>query len=206
MSTRSRTRSLVFCALGIALMAVGAFITVPFGPVPFTLQTFMLILLALVLTPSELLVVAGGYLILGGLGLPIGAGFKGGIGWLFGPTGGFLMAYFVGSLIVSLPRIIANRRARNLFNDTVGPETLRSSLALDVLVALVITAVVYTLGVLWFTIVTNTGIEAALAACVLPFIIPDAIKLVAAIICAQPVRVALGRASWRSAAQRRKTF
>jgi biotin transport system substrate-specific component len=70
-----------------------------------------------------------------------------------------------------------------------------------VLTALIITVVVYALGTLWFTQVMGTGIEAALASCVIPFIIPDLIKLVAAIICAQPIRIALGRASWRKPAR-----
>jgi biotin transport system substrate-specific component len=73
----------------------------PIGPVPFTLQSLVLIVIVLVLNLGPALTAIVGYLILGAIGLPIGAGFKGGIGWLIGPTGGFLFGFLLAVLFVA---------------------------------------------------------------------------------------------------------
>jgi biotin transport system substrate-specific component len=187
MQQGTRTRSIALCGLSIALLAVGAFISLPLGPVPFTLQTLMLVLVVLILTPGEALVTVGGYLLIGALGLPVFAGMQGGFARLAGPAGGFLIGFFVGTLIISLLRFALAKRTKSF----------GSSLALDIVVAVVICLASYALGTLWFAVSTGATVEAALAACVLPFVIPDAIKAVAAIACAQPVRIALGRAAWK---------
>ena len=54
-ATASRTRSLVFVALCVAIMAVSAWVTVPIGPVPITLQMFAIVFSILVLTPKQCL-------------------------------------------------------------------------------------------------------------------------------------------------------
>ncbi len=89
----SRTRSVVLCGLSIALLAVGAAIVVPLGPIPFTAQTLMLFLIMLILTPKEAVIAVAGYLVLGAIGLPIFSAFRGGPGVLLGPTGGFLIGW-----------------------------------------------------------------------------------------------------------------
>ncbi|MDR3315413.1 MAG: biotin transporter BioY [Coriobacteriales bacterium] len=187
MNRNSRTRSIVLCGLSIALLAVGAAIQITVGPIPFTLQTLMLILIVLILTPREALVAVGGYLVLGAVGLPIFAGFKGGLGVLFGPTGGFLIGFFVGALLACLLRLLLEKRATKF----------GTSLALDVAIILVVMAASYAFGTAWFVFSTGTAVAQALALCVLPFLLPDALKAAAAFVCAQPVRVALGRATWR---------
>ncbi|MDR3308309.1 MAG: biotin transporter BioY [Coriobacteriales bacterium] len=185
----NRTRSIVLCGLSIALLAVGAFITVPFGPIPFTLQTLMLVLVVLILTPAESLVAVGGYLLLGALGLPVFAGFRGGLGVLVGPTGGFLLGFFVGTLIFALIRIALRKRELGAVGMVVT----------DITAAVVISLASYAFGTLWFSVSTQATIPAALAACVVPFVVPDVIKAMGAIACAQPVRAALGRSAPRRA-------
>ena len=181
---RSRTQSIVLCGLSIALLAVGAAITLPFGPVPFTLQTLMLILIVLILTPQETVAAVGGYLLLGAIGLPLFSGFRGGFGILLGPTGGFLMGFFVAALLVAALR------------GAFGPKATgkKGSLALDVASILIVILSYYAFGLAWFMSLTGSTLTGALGLCVLPFLIPDAIKAAAAFICAQPVRIALKRA------------
>lgn len=182
----SRIKSIVLCGLCIALIAVGAAIQLPLGPIPFTLQTFMLTFVLLILTPAEALACVGGYLVLGAVGLPVFAGFKGGIGALLGPTGGFLLGFFLAAGVVSLIRILIERRLTGM----------KAFVALDLLLVVVINLVTYAMGTWWFTVATGTTVIAALVACVIPFLLPDIVKAVAALVCAQPVRVALGRAKW----------
>jgi biotin transport system substrate-specific component len=104
MNNTTRTRGLVLSGLSIALLSVGAFITVPFGPVPFTLQTMMLGIVVCILSPKQAVVAVAGYLLLGTLGLPIFAGMRGGIGVLAGPTGGFLVGFLVATVIIAVLR------------------------------------------------------------------------------------------------------
>jgi biotin transport system substrate-specific component len=186
----SRTRSLVLCGLSIALLSVGAAIQLPLGPIPFTLQTLMFVLIVLVLTPAEALVAVGGYLVLGAIGLPVFAGFRGGFGVLLGPTGGFLAGFFVAALFTGLMRTLLGSKAQSLW----------LSVTLDVLCVLVATGICYAFGTWWFAFSTGASISAALAACVIPFLVPDVFKDVAAFVCAQPIRIALGRTGWRSRA------
>jgi biotin transport system substrate-specific component len=169
-------------------LSVGAAIQVPLGPIPFTLQTLSLILVLLILTPAEALGAVGGYLAIGLIGLPVFAGFRGGFGVLLGPTGGFLTGFFVAALAVALLRV--------LLEDRVGGHWAAAAV-LDVLCVVAATVAYYAVGVLWFSFSTGATISASLAVCVLPFLIPDILKAVAAFVCAQPIRVALGRATWR---------
>ena len=92
----SRTRSIAFVALTVAITAVSAWVTVPLGPVPFTLQIFAVAFMVLVLQPKEAVAAITAYLVLGAVGVPVFSGMRGGIGVLAGATGGFLWGYLLG--------------------------------------------------------------------------------------------------------------
>ena len=72
------------------------------GGVPVTLQTFVIMLSALLLSPTDALIATLLYLILGLIGLPVFSGFQSGLVGLLGPTGGFLISFPVASLLISL--------------------------------------------------------------------------------------------------------
>ena len=92
----SRTRSIAFVALTVAITAVSAWVTVPLGPVPFTLQIFAVAFMVLVLQPKEAVAAITAYLVLGAVGVPVFSGMRGGNGVLAGATGGFLWGYLLG--------------------------------------------------------------------------------------------------------------
>ena len=71
---KSRTRSVAYVGMTVALMAVSAWIALPLGPVPFTLQTFVLAFSLMVLRPGECLAALGAYLLLGAAGVPVFSG------------------------------------------------------------------------------------------------------------------------------------
>jgi biotin transport system substrate-specific component len=75
--------------------------------------------------------------------------------------------------------------------------------ALDLVLIVAISLSTYALGTWWFTVSTGATVSAALAACVIPFLLPDILKAAAALVCAQPVRVALGRAKGTQPASER---
>ena len=109
-ASREKTRSMAYVALCIAVMAVSAWVTVPIGPVPVTLQMFAFTFAIVVLSPKECIAATAGYLLLGAVGLPVFSGMQGGLAKLMGPTGGFLWGYLVG-VAVACVLLAALRRA-----------------------------------------------------------------------------------------------
>ena len=89
-------KDFIFAALFTAFIAVSAMITVPLGPIPFTLQTFAITLVMFIAKPKVALLSMVIYILLGAIGAPIFSSMKGGIGVLMGPTGGFLIGYLLG--------------------------------------------------------------------------------------------------------------
>ena len=125
----SRTRSIAFVALTIALMGVSAWVAIPFGPVMLTLQMFALMFALLALTPRECLAAIAGYLALGAVGLPMFSGMRGGIGMLLGPTGAICGGMWWPRPWRSLcgrrcaARLAAAQLARSLQEGARGPST-----------------------------------------------------------------------------------
>lgn len=172
--TESRSRSIAFTALCIAIMAVSAWITVPIGPVPFTLQMFAITFAILVLTPGQAMCAIAGYLALGAIGVPVFSGMRGGIGVLMGPTGGFLWGYLIG--VALAVAVLALFRRRGIDNFAVG-----------VACGLIFTAVAYACGWFQYMFVAGVGPLQSLMVTVAPFIVVDIVKIVAATAVARAV-------------------
>ena len=173
-ATDSRSRSVAFTALSIAIITVSAWITVPIGPVPFTLQMFAVTFAILVLAPKQAIGAIAGYLALGAIGVPVFSGMRGGIGVLMGPTGGFLWGYLIGvSLAVA---VLALFRRRGIDNFAVG-----------MLCGIVFTAVAYVCGWFQYMFVAGVGPFESFLVTVAPFVIVDIIKVVAATAVARTV-------------------
>ena len=94
-----KTKDLALCALFAALIAVCAWISIP-ATVPFTLQTFAIFAALGLLGGKRGTVAVAVYLLLGAIGVPVFAGFQGGIGALLGTTGGYLLGFLLTALIV----------------------------------------------------------------------------------------------------------
>lgn len=173
MQTKTKTQNLVTIALMAAFIAAMSQIIIPIGSIPFSLGLFGVLLTAALLRPSQAMASLGVYLVLGIVGVPVFAGFNAGPQALLGPTGGFLAGYFVVALATSL-----------------GIKYLRS-IPLRFLAGLGGLAGCYALGTLWYMVQGHVGFGAAFIACVAPFVIPDIIKLVAALALGQTVRTRL---------------
>lgn len=184
MSTASGSRSdsavreiahvAVFAALIVALTLFPA-IEIGISPVPITLQTFAVALAAMLLGARRGALTVLTYLALIAIGLPVAAGYVGGLGVFAGPTGGFLVGFVPQALIVGALATWATRRRVSV------PRLLLAGLAgLPVL---------YALGTLWLMAVTGLGVGAALAAAVTPFVIGDVVKnVLAAVVAAGALR------------------
>ena len=176
----SRTQSIVRIALTIAIMAVSAWISIPIGPVPFTLQCFAVAFAICVLPAKECLASVGGYLVLGAFGVPVFSSMRGGISILAGVTGGFLWGYFIGAL--------AGLAILAAFKKMGKDRTFVACLCACVAYLLC----TYFCGTVQFMGVAGASVQAALAACVIPFVAVDVAKLVAASLVARAVDRAVG--------------
>ena len=174
MSVRNLSRAALFAAL----MALCAWISVP-APVPFTLQTFALFLAPGLLGGRLGAAAAGAYLLLGAFGLPVFAGFSGGLGALLGPTGGFLLGFLLTALVMwGAEAALGRSEAVFLASAVLGQ------------------GLCYLFGSAWYAFGYAggaAGLPAALSACVLPFLLPDAAKLALALALRRRLAPALAR-------------
>ena len=171
-----RTLDMAYIALFAVLMAVCAWITVPMT-VPFTLQIFAVFAALVTLGGRRGTYAVVVYLLLGAVGLPVGAGFQGGLGWLLGTTGGYIVGFLCIALIYWLM-------------------TAKLGESLPVVVAACVLGLVvcYAVGTAWFLVVyaRNSGpigLMTALGWCVFPYIIPDLVKLALAVFLSRRVKM-----------------
>lgn len=169
MSTKTKIYDVAFIALFAAVMAVCSWISVP-ATVPFTLQTFGVFLAVGTLGGKRGSLAVLTYLLLGAVGAPVFAGFSGGIGCILGSTGGYIVGFLFSALVMWAMEHFLGKK--------------KWVLALSMVIGLL---VCYAFGTAWFMIVyaNNTGaigLWTALSWCVLPYIIPDAIKIVLALV------------------------
>ena len=173
MSRRTFTVSdIVWCAAMTALIVVCSWITVPLIPdIPFTMQTFAIFFaleFAGALRGTVSLLV---YLALGAVGVPVFSGFRGGVGHLLGPTGGYLVGFILTCAVY--------RMFEKQFES--GRAFHYVSLALALVAC-------YAAGTVWFVIQTKTPVGAAVVKCVLPYIAPDAVKIALAVFLASKLK------------------
>ena len=164
---------MVRIALSVAFLCVSAMISFPFFAVPITLQTFAVLAILSLLGWK-----AGGaailvYLALGALGLPVFSGFTGGVGILFGQTGGFLFGFLLAVPVFALIRGI--KGDSKLFTVCA----MAGGLLAD-----------YLTGALWYYFLFASGASffASLTVTVLPFLLPDAAKLALAILVTERMK------------------
>jgi len=153
-------KSFILCALFAALSAALSQIMIPIGPVPITLTHISVFLAGGLLGAKHGAVSQSIFVLLGAVGLPVFAGFTGGIGIVTGYTGGFILGYVLCAFAVGLLC-----------------ESLGRSTGVLVLAMIIGMAVTYLPGILWFMYLTNTGLAPALMTCVIPFLPGDAVKI-----------------------------
>lgn len=177
-------------ALMAAVIAVCAWITVP-AAVPFTLQTFGVFLALMMLGGAGGSAAVLLYILIGALGLPVFSGFRGGPGVIIGPTGGYIIGFvFICGAYLAAEKF-AGSAARNKKRRFPLFET--AALAAGLILC-------YAAGTIQFAIVSRAGgnapgILSILSMCVFPFIVPDAVKLIAAAFTAQRIKAILPKIS-----------
>ncbi|MHB0976357.1 MAG: biotin transporter BioY [Candidatus Aquicultorales bacterium] len=157
------TKEMVYIALFAALTAVGAWISLPLKPVPFTLQVFFVLLAGIVLGGRNGALSQVVYLIMGIIGLPVFAGGTSGLGALAGPSGGYLFGFVAAAYVVG-----------KLCELKVGIPFVKAASPLAGI------AVIYAMGVAQLSLVTGYSLGKSLALGAAPFILFDIVKAVVA--------------------------
>lgn len=164
-----KTKNLTICAFSAAIIALCAWISIPMG-IPFTLQTLAIFFICGAFGGKCGCISIAVYLLLGAIGFPIFSNFRGGLGTLFGTTGGYIFGFFISSLILW------------------GTQRWWKNHALRYFVACCIALLAcYLCGTLWFLFLSMQNaqpltISAILMMCVIPFILPDLFKIWIAIL------------------------
>lgn len=163
---QSRIKAICRTAVMTATLSVLATISLPlpFTPIPLGLTNLAIMFMVVIFGPISTTIAVLVYIFLGIIGLPVFAGFNGGIGSLLGPTGGFIIGY-IALCIASgcLIEILSNRTkpfSVYIVSLTVG------------------TWLLYAFGCTWYIIISKVSFGASIMACVIPFVPLDMIKIV----------------------------
>lgn len=175
-TTKLTTKDITQIGMFAALTAIGAFITIPVGPVPITLQSFFVLLAGIVLGPKKAVYSQVAYVLLGLSGLPIFSGFSGGFQHMLKPSAGFLLGYIAMAYCVGK---IAERE------NTAGNISLAVIAGTAVLYAV---GLPYMYGILNIMLSKNLNIMQVLNMGMFMFIPGDALKAVIAVYVGQSLR------------------
>jgi len=174
MDSKTKTLDLVYTAMGVTLICVCSWINIPMT-VPFTLQTFAIPAVLLILGKKRGTIATIVYVLMGAIGIPVFAGFTGGLAILLGNTGGYIIGFIFMALIYTA--------AVKIFGEKKGVK----------IIALIAGLIVcYAFGTAWFMHVYmqssgEIGLITVLGWCVFPFIIPDLIKMALAVVIAKRI-------------------
>lgn len=172
---RSKTYDIVYIAVFAVIMAICSWISIP-AAVPFTMQTFGVFIAVGVLGGKRGSLSVLVFVLLGAIGIPVFANFSGGIGVLAGPTGGYIIGFLFSALLMwAMEKLPGKKSVMQIVSMIAG------------------LIVCYAFGTVWFVIVYGRmngpiGFTAALASCVVPFIIPDIIKIALAYVLSRKLR------------------
>ena len=157
LGNKKKSLLLSYTAVFVALIAAGSWISLPIPPVPFTLQTMMVLLCAAVMKRYAVIPVIL-YLALGCLNLPVFHNGTAGLGVVLGPTGGYMLGFIFAALV-----------AGYLY------ESKKTIMHITGLILATIAILLF--GTAWLAISAHMTIVAALFAGSVPFLIGDIIKL-----------------------------
>lgn len=174
MNRTFKTIDMLYIALAAILIAICSWISIP-TVVPFTMQTFAVFCVLSILGGRRGTMAIILYLILGAIGIPVFAEFTAGIGIIIGTTGGYMVGFIFIGLIYWM--------TVELFGKRLWVEIVSMICGLFIC---------YAFGTAWFMVVyartsEAVGIATALAWCVVPFVIPDLVKLGLALLLARRI-------------------
>lgn len=175
MSLKKKVRAvdLAVCALCAAFFTICAYISIPFSAIPMTLQTFGICLVASVFGAKRSIISVLVYLLMGAVGIPVYSCFTGGVGILFGITGG----YFIGFIFIALVVGLTSDKTKN--------KNWQSYLSMTAGLILC-----YAFGTAWYMLFYRKGasLQSVLTSCVVPFIPLDVLEVLLATVISKRLK------------------
>lgn len=144
--------------LGLSLLILTAQVSIPIQPVPITLGSVGVLLIALIFEKRQAITIISSYLALGAIGLPVFANFNSGIMYFIGPTGGYLLGFWCAVFAVA----------------TLRESMASGTLLRTFLLCLIATAIIYSFGIAWLSYLLS--FEKAIKVGLLPFLMPGIVK------------------------------
>ena len=158
-----KAKNMALCGLFTAVLTVCAWLSVPMGDMVITLQTFGIFLTLGLLGGKRGSIAIFVYLLLGAVGAPVFSGFRGGLSALLGTTGGYIFGFMLTALCYWLLTSIKDTPAVRL-----------TAMVLGLILC-------YACGSYWYLTryltVGTVSLGAVLLKCVIPYLIPDIVKL-----------------------------
>lgn len=178
---KSKVYPLAMTAVMAAVTCVLGPMSIPIGPVPISFTNLAIYISLYLLgwkrgTLSYLV-----YMLIGMVGMPVFSNYSGGMGKLFGPTGGYIIGFIPMAIIAGIVIDKSRNRGIQLSGMIVG------------------TALCYAFGTAWFCFQAGYALGAALSLCVFPFIPGDLAKMVIAMVIGPMIRSRLEQAGLRPA-------
>lgn len=175
--SNKKAKDISLIALFSAIIVICSLVTIP-SVIPFTLQTFAIFLCLNILGAKKGIISILVYIFLGVVGLPVFSGFNGGIGALLNVTGGYIIGFIFSALAFWLITFVFNKKSGEKINLIASFSGL---------------IVCYISGTLWYVLffVKNgdtISFISAFTICVLPFIIPDILKILLASSISKKIR------------------
>jgi len=165
-----KTKNLSRIALGAAALTICAWLSIP-TPVPFTMQSMAVLTVSALLGSKMGSACVAVYLLLGAVGIPVFSGFRGGIQVLLGPTGGYLVGFLLCAFVTGW-----------ISKKSTSTKILMAGMAIGMFLC-------YVFGTLWYVLFyANGGWKTILLTCVVPFLLPDAMKLFISVFLVRRVR------------------
>ncbi len=172
------TKDMVLCGIFAAIICICSVINIPIGVIPVTLAPFGIMLACSTLGVRKGMLSTIVYILIGAVGIPVFAGFKGGISVLTGPTGGYIIGYVFLA-----------------FASGLGAREFKLGKLANIIISILCNifglALCYLFGTIQFLFITKADLAYAMSVCVIPFIGFDIIKAVCASIPAYAIRKAV---------------
>ena len=158
-----KVKKITLIGLLAACLCILAPVSFPIGVIPISLATFAIYIIASLLVWHNTILVILVYIVIGAVGLPVFSGFRGGFSILLGYTGGYIFGYILMGLAISL--LLKNNK---------------NKLWMYPIAMLVGTIFCCLFGSIWYMVESNNNLASTLVVAVVPFILPDLIKIVVA--------------------------
>ena len=157
-------KDMAYSGICAALLSISAWISIPMPQVSFTMQSFAVFFSLGLLGGRRGVISIFIYLVMGAVGLPVFSGFRGGLGVLLGVTGGYIWGFLLAGLVYWAVTALFGQNFQSLLGATILGMAVR-----------------YLCGTFWYLQIYGGSFWSVFSVCVLPYLIPDGIKIALAI-------------------------